>query len=65
MNNLLYLGIALVISLIGCLLLWMRYRRPRSMEHSMKEFSKELGALAPTEPPAPRQSLWPRGRSPG
>jgi len=65
MNNLLYLGIALGLSLIGCLLLWMRHRRPRSMEHSMKEFSKELGALAPTDPPAPRQSLRPRGRSPG
>ncbi len=65
MKNLLYLGIALGISIIGCLVLWARTRRPRSMEHSMKEFSKELGALAPSEPPAPRQTLRPRGRNPG
>jgi len=30
MKNLLYLGIAVVISLIGCLILWARTRRPRS-----------------------------------
>ncbi len=65
MKNLLYLGIALGISLIGCLVLWMRTRRPRSMEHSMKEFSKELGALAPTDPDAPPQSFRSRGRNTG
>jgi len=65
MKNLLYLGIALAISLIGCLILWARARRPRSMEHSMKEFSKELGALAPTDPEAPPQSYRSRGRHPG
>ncbi|MGI8776597.1 MAG: hypothetical protein ACR2LJ_04245 [Acidimicrobiales bacterium] len=65
MKNLLYLGIALAISLIGCLVLWVRARRPRSMEHSMKEFSRELGALAPDAPPSPPQSTRPRGRRPG
>ncbi len=64
MKNLLYLGIAVVISLVGCLILWIRTRRPRSMEHSMKEFSKELGALAP-ERPAPPPPSGSRGRSPG
>ncbi|MEN3314368.1 MAG: hypothetical protein V7605_602 [Acidimicrobiaceae bacterium] len=64
MKNLLYLGLALGISLVGCLVLWARSRRPRSMEHSMKEFSKELGALAPDDPPPP-PSFRPRGRNPG
>jgi len=65
MKNLLYLGIALAISLVGCLVLWVRARRPRSMEHSMREFSRELGALAPDEPQAPPPSARPRGRRPG
>ena len=51
MSNLAYLGIAVVLSLIGCLVLWLRTRRPRSMEHSVREFSRELDALAPTEAP--------------
>lgn len=64
MKNLLYLGLALGISLVGCLVLWARSRRPRSMEHSMKEFSKELGALAPDDPSPPPSSRQ-RGRNPG
>ena len=60
MSNLVYLGMAVVLSLVGCTVLWLRNRRPRSMEHSMKEFSKELGALAPDHSPAP-----PRFRSRG
>ena len=64
MKNLLYLGMAVVISLIGCLILWVRTRRPRSMEHSMKEVSKELGALAPDRPAAP-PSFRSKGRNTG
>ncbi|HUQ63531.1 MAG TPA: hypothetical protein VM121_07250 [Acidimicrobiales bacterium] len=54
MTNLIYLGIALVFSLIGCGILWLRNRRPTTMEASIKDFSRELGALAPDDrsPPA-------------
>ncbi|MGI9032272.1 MAG: hypothetical protein DLM54_02905 [Acidimicrobiales bacterium] len=62
MSNLAYLGIAVVISLIGCVVLWLRTRRPRSMEHSMREFSRELDALAPGEEPSQPPS---RGRHTG
>lgn len=61
MSNLAYLGIALVISLIGFVVLWLRNRRPQSMEHSMREFSKELDALAPSDMPAPRRTTRARG----
>ncbi len=47
MSNLVYLGLAVAISLVGCIVLWLRNRRPRSMEHSIREFSRELEALAP------------------
>lgn len=51
MSGLAYLGVAVVLSLVGCTVLWLRHRRPRSMEHSIREFSKELEALAPDGPP--------------
>ena len=54
MSNLAYLGLALVISLAGFFVLWLRNRRPQSMEHSMREFTKELDALAPDAPPPAR-----------
>lgn len=47
MTNLLYLGIAVVLSVVGCGVLWLRNRRPTTMEASIKDFSRELGALAP------------------
>lgn len=47
MSNLLYLVIALALSVIGSLILWYRHRRPRSMESGIDEFSRELKALAP------------------
>jgi hypothetical protein len=69
MSNLVYLGIAVVISLIGFLVLWLRQRRPQSMEHSMRAFTKELDALAPTDGSAPKRTTRARdnggGRRPG
>jgi hypothetical protein len=53
MTNLVYLGIAVVLSLVGCGVLWLRNRRPTTMEASIKDFSRELGALAPDDPAAP------------
>jgi hypothetical protein len=47
MNNLVWLGMAVVLSLIGWAYLWLRQRRPRSTEASVREFSRELDALAP------------------
>jgi hypothetical protein len=64
MSNLAYLGIAVVLSLVGCLVLWLRTRRPRSMEHSMREFSRELDALAPNDAP-PFSPGGPRPRTRG
>jgi hypothetical protein len=62
MSGLAYLGMAVVLSLVGCTVLWLRNRRPRSMEHSIREFSKELAALAPDGFPE-EGAGGPRGRS--
>ena len=42
-----YLGIAVVLSLSGSFVLWLRHRKPRSMEAHMQRFARELEALAP------------------
>ena len=47
MTNLVYLGIAVVLSMLGSLVLWLRHRKPRSMEAHMQRFARELEALAP------------------
>ena len=47
MNALVFLGIALALSLAGCLVLWFRSRQPGSMEAHIRDFARELDALAP------------------
>lgn len=47
MSNLLYLGIAAVITTVGCVWLWYRNRKPTSLQSGIEEFQRELRALAP------------------
>ena len=47
MSGVAYLAIALAISILGSLVLWLRYRKPSSLEHGIDEFSREMRALAP------------------
>ncbi len=47
MANLLYVAVALALSILGGLVLWLRTRRPRTLESGIEEFSRELRALAP------------------
>ena len=43
-----FLGLALAISLLGTLVLWLRHRqRPRGVASGIDEFSREMRALAP------------------
>ena len=51
MSALLYLGIAVLISVIGILVLWYRNRKPRSLESGINEFQEGLRALAPDKKP--------------
>lgn len=51
MSNLLYLGIALAVSVVGILALWLRNRRPQSLEAGIEQFQRELRALGPQQPP--------------
>ena len=71
MNALIFLGIAAVLSLIGCGILWLRSRQPGSMEAHIRDFERELDALAPGNPldrqrqrPAPPRSDVPGKKPP-
>ena len=61
MSNLLYLGIAVLLSVIGCIVIWLRNRKPTSLEAGIEEFQRELRALEPDQGPRPRN----RGVNPG
>ncbi len=50
MNALIFLGIAVLLSAAGCLVLWFRSRQPRSMDAHIRDFARELDALAPGSP---------------
>ncbi len=50
MNALIFLGIAVILSAGGCLVLWLRSRQPRSMDAHIRDFARELDALAPGSP---------------
>ncbi|MDQ6727533.1 MAG: hypothetical protein M3066_15390 [Actinomycetota bacterium] len=60
MNALVFLGIAVGVSALGCLTLWFRSRQPSSMDAHIRDFARELDALAPGSPDDPRRR--PRGR---
>ena len=52
MQNLLWVVGAVVFSTLVISLIWLRNRKPTSMESGIKEFSRELRALAPEQRPA-------------
>jgi len=55
-----FLAIAVMVSLLGCLTLWARSRQPTSMDAHIRDFARELDALAPGSPPHDHRR-WPRG----
>ena len=51
MSNLLYLGFAVVLSALGVLWIYLRNRKPTSLNAGIEEFQRELRALAPDKRP--------------
>ncbi|HUQ40062.1 MAG TPA: hypothetical protein VM030_07880 [Acidimicrobiales bacterium] len=47
MSNLVYLLLAIALSVVGTLILLYRQRKPSSMESTIEEFNRELRALSP------------------
>jgi hypothetical protein len=50
-SSLLYLGFAIVISVVGGLIIYARNRKPTSLNAGIEEFQRELRALAPDKRP--------------
>ncbi len=61
MTQLVPLAIALGITLVGCLVLWFRHRKPRTMGAHIREFTRELDALAPEVRQRRSRTTRPRG----
>ncbi len=47
MSGLGFLLIALVLSMLGSIAIWLRHRPPTSLDHGIDEFQREMKALAP------------------
>ncbi len=49
MSGLVFLLMALLVSVIGLGVLWVRQRKPTSLDHGITDFQREMRALAPDE----------------
>lgn len=47
MSPLAFLAIAVVLSLLGCAVLWLRHRTPKTYDSGIREFQREMRALRP------------------
>lgn len=57
MSGLGFLGIFLVLSVVGSIVVWLRQRKPTHVVSSVDEFRREMDALS--RPPTPRQTPRP------
>jgi len=59
MNALLFLGVAVLVSVIGSLIVLARNRSPRSIDHGIDDFAQRMQALSPEQTPTPDPSATP------
>jgi len=55
MTGLAFLLVALGLSVLGSLLLWLRHRQPTSLTSGISSFRREMQALSPERPVSPRR----------
>ena len=53
MNALVFLLIAIVVSTVGCTILWLQHRSPNTLESGIEAFQREMEALAPPDDDVP------------
>lgn len=54
MTGLVFLLVAVLISVLGSAILFLRHRDPTSLDHGVEEFQREMRALAPDNHPTRR-----------
>jgi hypothetical protein len=59
-NPVAFLLLALVISVVGSAVLYLRSRTPSSLESGIDNFQREMQALAPRDDIAPQRRWWRR-----
>jgi hypothetical protein len=52
-NALGFLLIAIVVSAVGCTILWLQHRSPNTLESGIEAFQREMEALAPPDDDVP------------
>ena len=60
MNAVAFLMIAVVISVVGSAVLYLRSRTPSSLEAGIDNFRREMQALAPRDEQGPPRRWWRR-----
>ncbi len=60
MNAVAFLMIAVVISVVGSAVLYLRSRTPSSLESGIDNFRREMEALAPRDEPPSARRWWKR-----
>lgn len=60
MSAVAFLLIAVVISVVGCTVLYLRNRAPSSLEAGIETFRREMQALAPRDEQPPPRRWWKR-----
>jgi hypothetical protein len=58
MTPIAFLLLALIISVVGSLVLYMRSRTPSSLESGIDNFRREMQALAPRDELVPQRRWW-------
>ncbi len=66
MGNLIYLGLAVIFTAVGCTIIWLRQRKPTGVDTGIDAFRRELQALAPDgDSPGVKSTRRPEDSSPG
>jgi hypothetical protein len=62
-NNVAFLLIAVGIGVVGSLIVWLRYRKPKTFMSSINDFAREMDALGREPGAEPRRSSGRSSRS--
>lgn len=55
MSALVFLGVAVTVSIVGSVVVAMRHRRPTSVDRGIDDFAQRMKALSPDEQPLRRR----------
>jgi hypothetical protein len=57
-SALVFLAVAVVLSIVGCVYLWYKHRAPNTLDSGIEAFRREMEALAPQDDDDDPQGRW-------